>query len=152
MLSVPPGRRKMSFPPKSDSAFFVGLRRDNNVTVPDNAMNHGNPNLFCLPPGWDDIALFFLANYFAHAATVVITSGSGIVGIGYAMLKALLFPTATANYGFDAITSCAIFAVSDVEKAVRAGAVFEPRDPNNGHPDVLYHSATAQTKRKSQST
>jgi len=142
----------MTFLTTSDSTFLAGARRDDNVRVPKNAKNHGNPNLFCLPPGWDDIALFFLANYFAHAVTVIITSGSSILGIAYAMLKALLFPTATANYGIDAITSCAIFAVSDLEKAVRAGAVLYPRDPNNRDPDVLYHSATAQSRRKSQPT
>ncbi|KAM5520282.1 hypothetical protein FOXYSP1_18706 [Fusarium oxysporum f. sp. phaseoli] len=41
------------------------------VVLPPGTSNHSNPNIICFPAKWSDIAIFFLGNYVAHAATVL---------------------------------------------------------------------------------
>ncbi|KAH7009228.1 uncharacterized protein B0I36DRAFT_60525 [Microdochium trichocladiopsis] len=85
---------------RAASAFplHVAARSDANITIPAGASNHGDPNLLCLPADWDDIAQFIVANYVTHAFTTTITSGTGILGVVYAVAKSLLFPIASAAY------------------------------------------------------
>ncbi|KUJ21861.1 uncharacterized protein LY89DRAFT_778229 [Mollisia scopiformis] len=62
------------------------------LVVPNGTTNHGNPHLLCTPPKWYDVALFYFANYFAHAATVVSYPGQGTLETALAVVKALLLP------------------------------------------------------------
>ena len=63
------------------------------VVVPKGSSNHGDPRLICLIPRWHDYITFFLANYLAHAATLVTFPGQSVLeSISYA-LAALLLPS-----------------------------------------------------------
>ena len=63
-----------------------------NITVPQGSSTHGNPHLLCTPPTSLNIIVFFLANYFAHAATVLTRPGASAVEQFAVILLALLFP------------------------------------------------------------
>ncbi|KAH6677088.1 hypothetical protein B0J14DRAFT_451367, partial [Halenospora varia] len=53
---------------------------------------HGNPYIICPPASGLDIFIFFLGNYFAHAARVTTRPGAtALEGFAIAVL-ALLFP------------------------------------------------------------
>lgn len=47
------------------------FRMSSSFNLPEGSTNHGNPNLFCVPPSWSDLAIFFGTNYLAHAATLI---------------------------------------------------------------------------------
>jgi hypothetical protein len=65
-----------------------------NITISalSDSTNHG-PTLLCLPPQWYDLAVFFFANYFAHAASVISASGEPWFETLEVVLMALLFPS-----------------------------------------------------------
>jgi hypothetical protein len=52
---------------------------NNTISLPEGFTNHDDPNLLCMPPSWTDLAIFFLGNYVAHAATVVSRPGESPV-------------------------------------------------------------------------
>lgn len=62
------------------------------LVVPNATTNDGNPHLLCTPPKWYELALFYLANYFAHATTVISYPGQGILEYAYTIVTALLQP------------------------------------------------------------
>jgi hypothetical protein len=62
------------------------------LVVPNRTTNHSNPYLICTPPKWYNLALFYFANYFAHAATVVSYPGQGTLETAFAVVTALLLP------------------------------------------------------------
>jgi hypothetical protein len=95
------------------------------VTLPPGASNHGNPNLVCVPTKWTDIAVFFLGNYLAHAATVIGQPGASFLDTTLDGIKALLIPVSGVNRGLNALFSRAIFASNDLQTAARAGALCE---------------------------
>ncbi len=41
------------------------------ITIPAGSTSYGAESLLCVPPKWTDYVVFFAANYFAHAATLV---------------------------------------------------------------------------------
>jgi hypothetical protein len=90
--------------------------------VPPDASNHGDRDLLCTPPKWTDIAVFFLGNYLAHAATIVTSPGESPLSVAVATVYALLFPIAGVVRGLNAIMSLAIWGKNDLKKAARAGA------------------------------
>ncbi|KAK0712572.1 hypothetical protein B0T26DRAFT_752793 [Lasiosphaeria miniovina] len=57
------------------SAAPVSNNPTTTVVLPPGASNHGDENLLCRPTRWTDMALFFIGNYAAYAATVVTLSG-----------------------------------------------------------------------------
>lgn len=93
------------------------------ISVPEDISNHGDPNLVCTPASWTSVVLFYLGNYFAHAATVKFEPGERAIGMICDGIGSLLFPAFGALRGVTAITSLAIFAKSDLQKAARAGAL-----------------------------
>ncbi|KAF2671730.1 hypothetical protein BT63DRAFT_476594 [Microthyrium microscopicum] len=90
-----------------------------------NPLNHGDPNLQCVPTRWSDVIIFFLGNYIAHAATVVQYPGSAPIVSIQNVFYALLFPVTGTTRGLKSIASCAVFYMhkSDLECAARAGAL-----------------------------
>ncbi|MCJ1373297.1 hypothetical protein MMC20_004525 [Loxospora ochrophaea] len=93
------------------------------VSVPNGTTNHGNPNLLCTPSKWTDIAVFFLANFFAHVATVKSLPGEPALHTLVALLMALMFPTSGVNRGVFAAHQRAVFSDTPLETAARAGAL-----------------------------
>src|ERR1700722_2875810 len=96
---------------------------DTHVVLPPGTSNHGNPNLVCFPAKWTDIAVFFLGNYVAHAATIVLEPGAPALITIQTVAMALFFPVSGVNKGFQAIFSFAKFASTDLQTAARAGAL-----------------------------
>lgn len=73
------------------------------ITVPEGSTNHGNPNLLCTPPNWYDYVIFYFANYFAHAATVITVPGQGTSETIEVIRNALLLPTSGVLRAMSAI-------------------------------------------------
>jgi hypothetical protein len=93
------------------------------VVVSPNDSNHGDPNLLCRRASWIDIAIFFLGNYIAHAATITTLPGETWQDVTLATVRALLFPVSGVIRGVRAIQSLAIFGHNDLERAARARAL-----------------------------
>jgi hypothetical protein len=96
-----------------------------NITIPAPAgsTNDSNPLLFCTPPKWYDIALFFFGNYVAHAVTVISASGEPWHETLEIALMALLFPISGVTRALPAIIHRAAAERDPVARAARAGAL-----------------------------
>ncbi|KAF8876258.1 hypothetical protein BD779DRAFT_170319 [Infundibulicybe gibba] len=95
-----------------------------NITLPDGLTNHGDPRLICTSTTWTDIVIFYLGNYFAHAATIKTYPGESGVDFMMNALMAILFPTAGITRGIDAIVRHSAWVKgSELQKAARAGAL-----------------------------
>jgi hypothetical protein len=96
-----------------------------NITIPlpPGSSDHGSPGLLCVPTKWTDIAVFFLANYAAHAVTTRSLPGERTGRYIVAVLGALFFPASGTFRGVLAILSFAKFGKSDLQVAARAGAL-----------------------------
>jgi hypothetical protein len=102
---------------------FPGPSTNITITVPDGTSNHGNPEILCTPTKWYDIALFFLGNYIAHAATLKPYPGEAISEMISSMVVTLLFPPSGAVRGLHSIFCAAIFIKDPLKRAARAGAL-----------------------------
>ncbi|KAF2244841.1 hypothetical protein BU26DRAFT_434182, partial [Trematosphaeria pertusa] len=97
-----------------------------NITLPLplGTTNHGTPGLLCTPTKWTDIALFYLFNYVAHAATVLTRPGERSDDFFASVVGSLLCPTLGLYRGIEAILCGAVFArKDDLRKAARSGAL-----------------------------
>ena len=107
--------------------------------LPQGITNHGDPELLCGPSSWNDIAIFILANYVAHAVTVRTKPGESAFDILMVMVGALLLPTHGVTRGIRSIYQAAIFAKTDLDAAKRAHALcavvrttgWQPRSKHN---------------------
>jgi hypothetical protein len=107
-------------------AYTVTASPLQNITLPLPAgtSNHGTPGLLCTPTKWTDIALFFLFNYVAHAATVLTRPGERSDDSIASVVGCLLFPVLGLYRGLEAIFSGAVFVKNDdLRKAARSGAL-----------------------------
>jgi len=121
LLSLP-----LTVLPRAYGAPFNSSTADNTtISVPEGTSNHGDPTLLCAPSSWRDIAIFFLANFVAHAATVKLLPGEPVLEVSFAMISALLFPTSGVVRGLDAIVRHAVSGSTPLQKAQKAGALCE---------------------------
>ena len=108
---------------------FLGVatsRPTQNITieVPNGTTNHGEPNMFCTPTTWSDIAEYLLFNYVAHGATVVSYPGEPAFDALLIVMVAILFPTFGVIRALNFIIRHPILtAKSDLEMAARSGAL-----------------------------
>jgi hypothetical protein len=79
-----------------------------NVTIIPDTIYHGD-NLICSPTKWYNIVVFFLGNYFAHAATVKSYPGERTFSLLVATVGALLIPTSGLIRGINSIARNAKF-------------------------------------------
>ncbi|OIW33103.1 hypothetical protein CONLIGDRAFT_666471 [Coniochaeta ligniaria NRRL 30616] len=93
------------------------------VTVAPGSTNHGQEGLLCVPPVWHDYIVFYFANYFAHAMTVVTHPGQSPWEIAILVISALLFPASGASRAIDAILRHAAFKRNVLQRAADAGAL-----------------------------
>jgi hypothetical protein len=70
-----------------------------------------------------DVLIFFLANYFAHAATVKALPGESTKDLAFAVFLAITFPFSGVSRGLEAIVRHASFCCDDLKKAARTGAL-----------------------------
>jgi hypothetical protein len=97
-----------------------------NITLPlpVGTSDHGTPGLLCTPTKWTDVALFFLLNYIAHAATVLTQPGERSNDYVVSVIGCLLFPVLGLYRGIEAIFSGAVLVKKDdLRKAARSGAL-----------------------------
>ncbi|KAH8817263.1 hypothetical protein F5884DRAFT_896932 [Xylogone sp. PMI_703] len=107
---------------------LINTNVNSTITLPPEASNHGDPNLICVPTRWTDVAVFFLGNYLAHAATVIGRPGACFLDTTLDGIRALLFPVWGVNRGLNALFSFAILA----KTAARAGALCEVIEREGG--------------------
>jgi hypothetical protein len=94
------------------------------ITVPEGTTNHGNPNLLCTPAQWYDFIVFFFANYFAHAASVVLEPGQSLRRTGVFILFALTLPgSGVVRALFAILRHAATETKNPLKRAARAGAL-----------------------------
>lgn len=116
-----------------------------------NSTDHGNPNLHCRAATFSDIAVFYLANYLAHCATVKLMPGENAVSSFSSMALALFFPTSGIIRAVSAIIRHArITRKDELRAAARAGAlcmVVRSRHwlPQDG--DVIRDYRTTETQK-----
>ena len=95
------------------------------VQVPEGTTNHNDINLICTPATLYDVFIFFVTNYFIHAASLPAVPGESWLEIAYSVLNALFVP------GFGAARTVRYFLLrpglkhkrSPLECAIRAGAL-----------------------------
>lgn len=100
----------------------VSHEKDIQVTVPENAFQHGDPHTVCVPTKWYNFVVFYLVNYFAHAATVKTAPGEPFSLIILNMVSALFFPYYGITRGIEAIYHHAI-CYRGLDRAAHAGAL-----------------------------
>ncbi|KAK3940962.1 hypothetical protein QBC46DRAFT_383964 [Diplogelasinospora grovesii] len=93
------------------------------IVVPEGSTNHGNPKLLCTPPAWYDYVLFYFANYFAHAGTVITHPGQGFFETALVVAAALLVPVTGATRAVAAMQRGARFESNPLKRAARARAL-----------------------------
>jgi hypothetical protein len=93
------------------------------IPVPDGTTNHGNPNLLCLPPQWTDYLLFYIGNYFAHAATIMLEPGNSTVLNLVRCILALALPLNGIARAVDVFLLRPGFTRDPLEKAARSRAL-----------------------------
>lgn len=86
--------------------------------------NHGDRDLLCSPSTRGDVAIFTLANYVAHAATVNTQPGEQALEVLILMVHALLCATLGVARGLRAIYQAAIYAGTNLETAQKADALY----------------------------
>lgn len=125
-------------PLRSSRVAMIGAS-NGNVTLPVGVSNHGDPNLLCSPAKWTDIVIFFLGNYFAHAATIRSSPGNSIFVSINTAISALFFPASGIRRGLAGVFSLAKFGRTDLQIAARAGALCRVvrLDPEKGTPDYF---------------
>lgn len=104
-------------PTQSESAKYI------TITVAQGTSNHGNPKLLCTPSKWMGIAMFFLANSVAHAATVKLVPGELALSACLALVFALFFPVSGIRRGLSANYQTAVLANTLLKTAARAKAL-----------------------------
>ena len=62
------------------------------IQLPEGTTNHNDPSLICTPPTWRDMAVFFITNYFIHAATLPTFPGESKREILFSVVNALFNP------------------------------------------------------------
>lgn len=86
--------------------------------------HHGDCNLLCKKASWADILQFYMANYVAHAATILTSPGQSTIETFYNAVSALCLPGAGVARGISAIFCGAKFGdKTDLQVAARAGAL-----------------------------
>ena len=99
------------------------MTRNITITVPDGTSDHGNPSLICFPPHWYDYVLFFVGNYFAHAATVIPEPGMSLPRKIFSTTLAVLFPLFGLDRPLDIFLTRPILAKTPLDRAARAWAL-----------------------------
>jgi hypothetical protein len=129
------------------------------IVLPPGTSNHGNPRLICRPANWTDIAVFYLGNYVAHAATVVLEPGTSPLGATSSIVCAIFFPGPGLSRAVEAIITGSTFAriikKNDIQAAASAGALctvfHESKLPRGwkGSSNMISHGAQEPQQRTS---
>ena len=101
-------------------------RPTQNITIeaPNGTTNHGEPNSYCTPATWIDIASFLLFNYVAHGATVVSYPGESTTEKLQNVVVAMLVPAFGVIRAFNFIIRHPLLtAKNDLQVAAKSRAL-----------------------------
>ena len=94
------------------------------IFVPDGTTNHGDSRLLCTPPGWSDFVIFFFANYFAHAGSIILEPGISVRRTLVLIFAALVLPASGINRAVSALWRHALTErANPLQRAARARAL-----------------------------
>jgi hypothetical protein len=94
------------------------------VSLPAETKNHSASQLLCRPATWESIAVFFIGNYVAHAATVKLPPATPLLANIWICFSALLMPATGLVFGLLAFWHAISGRnESEVQKAAIAGAL-----------------------------
>ncbi|KAK3342125.1 hypothetical protein B0T25DRAFT_617853 [Lasiosphaeria hispida] len=113
----------MSLLALSSVAFAANNTRNTTADVPGYWEKDKEQRIFCRDSIWTDVAVFYLGNYVAHAATIFSEPGQSFLNTCVTTITALLLPGVGVVRGARAILSKAILADTPMEVAARAGAL-----------------------------
>lgn len=120
------------------------------ITPPPGFTNHGDCNILCRRTEWNDLLVFYVANYLAHAATVNSQPGQSIIDTIYTSFLVLLFPVAGIVTAYESMRSLAVFASTDLQRAARAGALYmvhhEASDQHSCTPQAHYRTVSSTSR------
>ena len=131
------------------SSIFAGGPADQNCRV------------LCKPAKWTDVAVFYIGNYLARAATVRSRPGQTSLFSFSIMLLVLLYPTTGLVPGIEDTCRLAVLGKTPLQEAARAGALFmvkeyeETGEPSfqeerkGGGPDISNTAASTSSARES---
>ncbi|KID96359.1 hypothetical protein MAJ_07636, partial [Metarhizium majus ARSEF 297] len=118
-----------------------------NFTLPEGTTNHGDPHLLCFPARWNDIAVFIIVNYVAHAATVKTPPASSPFATAWVMLGSLLLPVTGLTLGLSAFYQAwKGFKQSSLQKATLARALCMYVRADDWYNEPCSNSRTLQIK------
>ncbi|KAN0093533.1 hypothetical protein V8E51_016717 [Hyaloscypha variabilis] len=119
------------------------------IVAPIGTTNHSDPQLFCTPADWSYIVEFLIANYLAHAATVLTPPAATLEESIVIVLMALFLPAIGAFRGLRAIREHPFMEKSPIKGACKAGALCMVVRRVDGHrgnnPKVSLGDVEAQT-------
>lgn len=93
------------------------------LSLPEGTSDHGSPGLLCTPTTWKDVVSFYLFNYIAHTATVMLKPGERSIDFAVTVIGSLFFPAIGLHRGVEALLSAAMLNRCDLTRAARAGAL-----------------------------
>lgn len=122
------------------------------ISGTNGTINHGDPHLLCTSPEWSDYILFYIGNYFAHSATIIVFPGQGLFETVARGVVALILPMSGATRGLTAILMhAALERKSPLNRAAKAGAIcmVVKEDDLKQEPSVLSEQASDSHQSKS---
>ncbi|KAL9115808.1 MAG: hypothetical protein Q9227_000176 [Pyrenula ochraceoflavens] len=121
------------------------------ITAPIGSSDHGNPHILCIPQKATAVATFFLANYFAHVATVKSIPGQPLIPSVLDQILTLFFPGYGIIRGLSSIRARAVGRKKPLETALLAGALCEVVRTKYWHPQKgdTIHNVVANGHRNS---
>jgi hypothetical protein len=100
----------------------------------------------CHPIVWEQILVFFLLNYGAHAATTISIPGAKWWANGQWQISAFFFPFAGLGRAIGLLIGHRLYGEDELGKAIAMGAVvvvgrsknWQPRSRERGEGDLVY--------------
>ena len=99
------------------------------TSTTNTSLSEDNPEVICTRASWSTVAIFMLANYAAHAATIQIFPGEKVFSQVIAMIMSLLYPGAGVMRGLNCIArGILVFHArfrrnTELQQAAAAGAL-----------------------------
>ncbi|KAI6777576.1 uncharacterized protein J7T54_005868 [Emericellopsis cladophorae] len=95
------------------------------IQVPNGTTNHGQPDLYCVPPDWKTFTEFFATNYLLHVLTVPAEPGEATSWLVFAAFAALVCPSAGVVRAIRVLERKPFWwrRGNDVQEALNAGAL-----------------------------
>ncbi|KAI5842106.1 hypothetical protein DFP73DRAFT_596048 [Morchella snyderi] len=97
----------------------------------------------CRASGWIDVVQFFLLNYGLHAGTMLTEPGSTPLACVLASFTAILMPSVGIARAVEEMSRFAIKGGTDLDVALRAGALYTNHSPPEGGQNLISSHTTS---------